>query len=268
MSAPAFAWALEMGVAHKLLAADRLVLIYLADKANGERLCWPGQELVVKYTGLSPRTVVTSLQRLESAQLIRADRKDGRATRYQVMRDTPANQQGVTPANGASPQPCTPANGAGVTPANQQGHPCKSDGDPCKPEGGPLQISRGNLDLIQEVNLDSNLSPREAREEGEDLSFSEKGSEAQPPSAPDTTEGGGPVRRPPATASDDPAMTGFIGGLARSMQNNYPPRAPVLDRHAQIEVLRAATPVRTKSLPPEYLAAIRKAAGYGLNSPA
>ena len=92
MSAPAFAWALECGAALELLPADRLVLIYLADMANGAKVCWPGQPLIARFTGLAPNTVIAALKRLEARQLIRAEPSPGRVTRYHILRaDTPAN---------------------------------------------------------------------------------------------------------------------------------------------------------------------------------
>jgi len=255
MSIPAFAWAFERGAALNLLAADRLVLIYLADKANGERVCWPGQETIVRFTGLALRTVRASLQRLEKAHLIRAEARGGCVTRYHIMRDTPANGNGVSQANSAA---VTPANGNGVeTGPRQMGptHPGKSCAEPRQmvpptPANGTPEPSS---------NQEENLDARE-RAQGKDQNSLEKGSEAQPPpespplKAPllDATGGGVSTFRPPEPASDDPAIRRLIGGLARGFQNNHPPRAARRSPSEQIEELdgEALPPIRRGPVAP------------------
>jgi hypothetical protein len=101
MSIPAFAWAMERGRALKLLPSERLVLIYLADMANGARVCWPGQETIVQFTGLALRTVRSAVDRLVGRGLIRVEDSPGRVMRYHILRDdTPANDDGVGKPNG------------------------------------------------------------------------------------------------------------------------------------------------------------------------
>ena len=124
MSIPGFAWALEQGAALGLHAADRLVLIYLADKANGIGVCWPGQETIVRFTGLSLRTVRTSIHRLAKLGPITLEEAPGIATRYIINRDlTPANGTGVDGADPGKPEHGYPGNIARGTPANGTGAP-------------------------------------------------------------------------------------------------------------------------------------------------
>jgi len=115
MSVPAFAWALERGRTLGLSPACRLVLIYLADMANGERVCWPGQETIADFTGLAVRTVRSAIHGLAELQLIRVDARSGFAARFTILRpDTPANGAEVTPSHPGKMSQGAPANGAGV----------------------------------------------------------------------------------------------------------------------------------------------------------
>ena len=137
MSVPAFAWALEQGRSLSLRPADRLVLIYLADMANGARVCWPGQPLIAEYTGLKTNTVRAAINRLAALQLIRVDGTPGKLTRYHILRpDTPSNGAGVTPAN---EHRVTPSNGDVVPPQTGTGYPLNCGGDPLKRPPDPLK---------------------------------------------------------------------------------------------------------------------------------
>ena len=124
MSAPAFAWALERGATLALRPSDRLVLLYLADMANGLKVCWPGQPLIERYTGLKNNTVRAAINRLAALQLIRVEGTPGKLTRYHILRpDTPANGDGGNPRKRA------------------QGHPRKRDwGTPSKRHRAPPQL--------------------------------------------------------------------------------------------------------------------------------
>lgn len=139
MSAPAFVWALERGAALKLHPSDRLVLIYLSDMANGNLICWPGQPLIERFTGLKNNTVREAIRRLTDAQLIRVETAPGKVTRYHILRSpTPANGTGVEVPNprkldGGAPskrQGITPANGAGAPPQIGSPTPANGTGDP------------------------------------------------------------------------------------------------------------------------------------------
>jgi hypothetical protein len=139
LSVPTFAWAMEQGVRLGLTSSERLVLLYLADKANGERVCWPGQETIVRYTALSLRTVRMVIPALVRYGLISVESRPGIVTRYHILRpDTPANGHG---ANGGNPGKTTrgspgkaahgtPANGHGAPRQNSTPHPGKSCTEP------------------------------------------------------------------------------------------------------------------------------------------
>jgi len=130
---------MEQGVRLGLTSSERLVLLYLADKANGERVCWPGQETIVRYTALSLRTVRMVIPALAGHGLISVEARPGIVTRYHILRpDTPASGHG---ANGANPgkatrgspgktAQATPANGHGAPRQNSTPHPGKSCTEP------------------------------------------------------------------------------------------------------------------------------------------
>jgi hypothetical protein len=133
MSIPAFAWAMERGRALKLLPSERLVLIYLADMANGARVCWPGQETIVLFTGLALRTVRSAVDRLAGRGLIRVEDSPGRVMRYHILRDdTPANDDGVGKPNGkVAHNPGNSSQGKRLQPRqNVPTHPGKSCPEP------------------------------------------------------------------------------------------------------------------------------------------
>ena len=63
-----------------LKGTDKLVLVALADNADDDGVCWPGQKFLAEKTGMTDRSVRTILARLEGAHLIRRSprfRKDG-----------------------------------------------------------------------------------------------------------------------------------------------------------------------------------------------
>lgn len=135
MSAPAFAWAMERGASLRLSPAERLVLLYLADKANGSRVCWPGQETIERFTGLALKTIRAAIAKLVDLSLIAVEKRPGIVTRYHILRPaTPVNGSGVDhPDPGKSsqgypgnPSPTTPVNGTGVLTPD----PGKSDTEP------------------------------------------------------------------------------------------------------------------------------------------
>jgi hypothetical protein len=63
-----------------LKGTDKLVLVALADNADDEGVCWPGQKFLAEKCGMTDRSVRTILTRLEEAHLIRRSprfRRDG-----------------------------------------------------------------------------------------------------------------------------------------------------------------------------------------------
>lgn len=60
--------------------ADKLVLLKLADHANDDAECWPSQAHIERHTGLSKRTIIRSINRLEKSGFLTKKptvRKDG-----------------------------------------------------------------------------------------------------------------------------------------------------------------------------------------------
>lgn len=109
---------MDEGRAKKLAPSDRLVLLVLADRANGARFCWPSLPRIAGDTGLSARTVHTAVHRLAGAGLIRMELK-GRLTHYHILR----------PADGEEPlQPLQGSNSHNATRPLQPLQPesCKS----------------------------------------------------------------------------------------------------------------------------------------------
>lgn len=268
MSAPAFGWALERGAALNLPAADRLVLIYLADMANGEKVCWPSQGTIEHFTGLAPKTVRTSLHRLADIPLIRVETRAGYSSRYHILRDTPVNGAHQPPVKRAH---VTPANSAHHPQQNVPTHPGKS-----KQGGGhnsPVTPVNGAHDpsTTQEKKT---LERAGAREPGKILSFGKKQEDAAPPTTPPATPGSddfnsfldapSPAKALPAEIEQEvihgevlppdapigPQATGaFVHSLARNFQNNYPPRAPRFSRAEQIDLCQPKPPIRPAYLP-------------------
>ncbi len=61
----------------QLPATRKIVLLALADHADQNGICWPGQERLAEVTGLGIRTVRETLKDLESSGLIETNPKHG-----------------------------------------------------------------------------------------------------------------------------------------------------------------------------------------------
>jgi len=110
MSIPAFAWAMEQGRRLKLSVAERMLLLTLADHANGKTgLCCPGQETLADDTGLTSRHIRDLTQGLEERGLISVQ-KIGRTCHYKLVRANgadpePAEHRKPVPVSAATPEP-------------------------------------------------------------------------------------------------------------------------------------------------------------------
>ena len=142
MSAPAFAWAIEQGFLRDLKPSDRLLLQYLADQADVNGECFPGQERIRKYTGLALRTIRAGIPRLAAEGLIWVEERQGYVTHYRLNRATngidpaPPPRQNVTGDPGKM-SPTTPANSyrvPGIEPRQNV------TGTPANEHGGPRQM--------------------------------------------------------------------------------------------------------------------------------
>jgi hypothetical protein len=98
MSCPAFAWAMEQGRRWNIPTPFRFVLVAIAERANGARVCWPTYECLMKDTGLSERTCHAATKWLSSAEgerpaLLRIDRAHRKANTYHlIMAPEPAKE--------------------------------------------------------------------------------------------------------------------------------------------------------------------------------
>ena len=67
MSNKASAWAWEQ---QGLITSEKFTLVALADNADEEGVCWPGQRFLSKKTGLSRVTVRKAITSLEAKGLL------------------------------------------------------------------------------------------------------------------------------------------------------------------------------------------------------
>lgn len=86
---------------HKMPATRKLVLIYLADRANTEHCTWPAIGTICTDTGLGRSTVFRSLEELREAGYIDSRQRWNDSNVYRVM--APASQGETRP--GAGPPP-------------------------------------------------------------------------------------------------------------------------------------------------------------------
>lgn len=103
MSCPDILWALEQGRERRLSASARMVLIALADRANGARLCWPSLPTIAVDTGLSVRQAQTVTHKLEALGLVRRELR-GRSMHYYILRPFPGQASEPEPQKSAEPR--------------------------------------------------------------------------------------------------------------------------------------------------------------------
>ena len=241
--------------------------------ANGLKVCWPGQPLIERYTGLKNNTVRAAINRLAALQLIRVEGTPGKLTRYHILRpDTPANGTGVTPAN---QHRVPPANGDGVPPQSGTGYPLNCGGGP--PQKGALTPANGHTNPFstQKKNPKRRASAPEA---GKILSFPKKDGTPQPATRPvkfgsyleqlrakraQPLVVGQEVVRGKVLAKDDnpPVDPGValavLDNLKRSLRMQaYPPRAAAMSADEQIAEIAPRRP-KPSYLPEAQLRAAR-----------
>jgi hypothetical protein len=85
MSCQTIIWALRQ---RGLSAPERVVLMYLADKANGALVCWPSIETICEAIELSDKTVRRAVQRLAELHLIRIQAKHRHNHHYHILHPT------------------------------------------------------------------------------------------------------------------------------------------------------------------------------------
>lgn len=97
MSNAALDWAFAMPIR----GAEKAVLIALANRASPEtQECHPMQSTLALESGISERSVRAALDRLQEAGLIRADRKQGRISRYYLNMETGSKSEPGSGLNG------------------------------------------------------------------------------------------------------------------------------------------------------------------------
>ncbi|VEB42956.1 Uncharacterised protein [Chromobacterium violaceum] len=107
---------------------QKMILIALADRANDEGECWPGQEELAKKGSMSPRSVVNHIDWLEDHGLLKVERRQKgnqrQSNRYTVTLDSFNPEGGVTKLQSADSAHATVAHAnpahARIAPPNVQ----------------------------------------------------------------------------------------------------------------------------------------------------
>jgi hypothetical protein len=101
MSVQASTWAWKQDVN----SATKIVLLYLADLADEENSCYPGQDKIAEACGMSLRTTIRHLQTLTSLKLLETRRLGLRKTNRYVLKcqsDTSGSDKMAVPVVVAS----------------------------------------------------------------------------------------------------------------------------------------------------------------------
>ncbi len=136
---------------------QKFVLHCLADEANDQGHCYPSVSAIMEKTCMGDRTVRRAIADLEAMNLIVANRRDGRATLYDL---TPAVAAGVKGHKSSRRKPRTPAGQAGAPLPERQNPPISARtpaaaaevthageaGDPAGAAGHPCRSGRTILD--------------------------------------------------------------------------------------------------------------------------
>lgn len=105
MSVRATTWAWEQGRLGAVKGGELLTLLRVADHADNDGICWPGQRSLADYTAQGETTVRGHLRRLEERGLLRSEVRQagngrGRAAdRILLAIDQPADPAAVTKTN-------------------------------------------------------------------------------------------------------------------------------------------------------------------------
>ena len=150
----------------KMSAAQKAVLISLADQANDEGVCWPGVKTISMRTCLSERAVQEALSWLQAVGLVFREYREHASTYYTIRpaaynpAAAPAKRKRATPP-GADGAPGAPyAGGADGAPGGADGAPGGADGAPPPPQmahplpadGAPKSSINRNLNLQRTIN--------------------------------------------------------------------------------------------------------------------
>lgn len=138
----------------KMTAAQKSVLISLADNSNDQGVCWPSISTICERTCLSERSVQQAIKWLESAGILSRKERSGRSTYYAVTPAAYAPPQDMHPRTTCTPPPQevhpTPAPRAPITviePSKEPSKPIKRNrsGSSRLPDDFVLTDHRKNL---------------------------------------------------------------------------------------------------------------------------
>ena len=76
--------------------SDKLVLVYLADRANVNGKAWPHLPTIVRHTGLGRSTIIEAIKRIEARGHLTVGRKAGCSNRYLIHPVTDARARPAT----------------------------------------------------------------------------------------------------------------------------------------------------------------------------
>ena len=278
---PHIAWAFAQ---RNLTAAQRVVLIALAERANGERTCFPSEQRLADDCELSRRSVVSAVQYLHTErQLIEV--VTDQAEREAILAKAGANSKArvnvyriLRPDDGAKSAHST--NGSAKS-AHSYGERAKSahqtSSDGAKSSSSVCKKQQVECAPFAHEPLIESLN--EKKSEGKILSFPEKAVGTPQPTPPtdefNTWLDGLPpkrsqplvvgqevVRGEPVDEDDNPpvdpgVVLAELESLRRSMRMKaYPPRAATLSPDEQVESLCPHRP-RVYHLPDAALRAAR-----------
>lgn len=100
-------------------ATPKMVLLSLADQANDDGKCWPGQPLIAKRCSITERAVRDQITWLEREGFIRREVKAGIGTLYTLVISKPDQpRNNLPPRKEVPPRIVVPA-----TPEQSAGHP-------------------------------------------------------------------------------------------------------------------------------------------------
>lgn len=118
-SVMALCWPLQMPPTQKA------VLVSLADNANDHGECWPSIPTIMARTCLGERTVHGAIKWLEQHGALKADRSNGRHTRYVVTPNTYEPPQELRPRSNCAPaaDAANPRRSCGTPPQQPQSPP-------------------------------------------------------------------------------------------------------------------------------------------------
>lgn len=144
MSAQAVTWAYKQNISPP---TAKFVLVTLADAANGEGYCWPGQQRLMQLTGMSERALRDQIKTLESLGYIHRERRtrsNGSRTSdgYWLLgfADLPADIAASLPATSAGRQPADSAARTNSQPAESAAPNRQILPPHTNPKGEPKEI--------------------------------------------------------------------------------------------------------------------------------